>query len=44
MKMAVSHTPELVQIDRHRVSSAQTSAHTDVAGPSAAVREFGDLD
>jgi FkbM family methyltransferase len=43
-KMAVSHTPELVQMDRQPVSSAQTSAHTGVEGPSSAVREFGDFD
>lgn len=43
-KMAVSHTPELVQMDRHPASSAQTSAQTGVEGPSSAVREFGDFD
>lgn len=44
MKMAVSQTPELVQIVRHFASSRQTSAHTPAAGPSSGVREFGDLD
>ncbi len=44
MKMAVSHTPELVQMVRQPASSRHTSAQTSVAGPSAAVREFGALD
>ena len=42
--MAVSHTPELVQIVRHPASSRQTEAQISVAGPSAAVRECGAFD
>ena len=44
MKIAVSHTPELVHIDRQPASPAATSAQTGVCGPSAAVREFGAFD
>ena len=44
MKMAVSHTPELVQMDRQLASSCPTSAQIGVMGPSEAVREFGALD
>jgi hypothetical protein len=44
MKMAVSQTPELVQIVRHPASSRQTSAQAPAAGPSSAVREFGAFD
>jgi hypothetical protein len=43
MKMAVSHTPELVQTVRQSASSRQTAAQVGVAGPVMTVRAFGDL-
>jgi hypothetical protein len=44
MKMAVSQTPELVQIVRQLLSSRQMDAQVSVAGPSASVRELGAFD
>ena len=41
MNIAVSHTPLLVQIERHCASSSAIRVHISPSGPSTLVREAG---